>query len=355
MTTVPGEADTTQQRLDAARSAAAARKAAAASAGGRRGPMIAVLVIGVGLVAAPFIFQMLAFDNRAPKGGEMIDQFRPYMTNARITKFDGFMDLINRAEQSYKADLRPAVASAPKTPAQQSALNSVDDWARRWEVSNGIDADMSSILAKVRRNLENYAAVDHLPPVVLFPFFFLVPGLIIAVLARAALRRMRRGAGTGAVGKALVVMGVGLIAAPFIFQMIGGENRAFEGNGMINDFKPIMTTQRVTTVQNYFPVIGLAEGQLRNQLVPLAKAQSPNASSPVITQFGQTWPAISSEFAQFLGVMSDNLDNFAAVKALPPFALFPFFFILPGLLVAGLALAAGRRSGPGGAGEERRS
>ena len=113
MTTVPGEADTTQQRLDAARSAAAARKAAAASAGGRRGPMIAVLVIGVGLVAAPFIFQMLAFDNRAPKGGEMIDQFRPYMTNARITKFDGFMDLINRAEQSYKADLRPVVASAP--------------------------------------------------------------------------------------------------------------------------------------------------------------------------------------------------------------------------------------------------
>jgi hypothetical protein len=340
--TTSGVDTAAQQRLEEARSAVAARKAAVATAGGRQGLMVAVLVIGVGLLAAPFIFQMLALDNRAPRGGEMIDQFRPYMTDARITKFDGFMDLINRAEQSYRADLRPAVVAAPKSPAQQAALTSVDDWAKRWEGDSGIHADMGGILARVRRNLDNYAAVDHLPPFKLFPFFFILPGLIIAALARVALGRMRRGAATGGVGKALVVMGVGLIAAPFIFQMIGGENRAFEGNGMINDFKPIMTNQRVTAVQNYFPVIGLAEGQIRNELVPLANGQSPGAGSPVISEFSQTWPAISNEFAQFLGVMSDNLDNFAAVKALPPFALFPFFFILPGLLVAGLAMAAGR-------------
>jgi hypothetical protein len=138
-------------------------------------------------------------------------------------------------------------------------------------------------------------------------------------------------------------MGMGLIAAPFIFQMMGGENRAFEGNSMIDDFKPIMTNERVGAVQGYFPVIALAEGQIRNELLPLAKAQSPDATPPVIGQFSQQWPGISSEFAQFLGVMSDNLDNFAAVKALPPFALFPFFFIVPGLLVAGLTVAAGRR------------
>ena len=111
MTTTPS-ATTAEQRLQDARSAAVARKAAVAAKGGRRGPMVAVLAIGVGLLAAPFVFQMLALDNRAPRGGEMIDEFRPYMTDARITKFDGFMDLINRAEQSYKADLRPVVASA---------------------------------------------------------------------------------------------------------------------------------------------------------------------------------------------------------------------------------------------------
>jgi hypothetical protein len=333
---------TAQERLDAARAKVDASSKARAAAGGRRGLMVAVLVIGVGLLAAPFIFQMMAFDNRAPAGGEMIDQFRPYMTDARISKFDGFMDLINRAEQSYKADLRPVIQSAPKNAAQQSALNQVDDWSKKWEGDKGIFADMSVILRDVRANLDNYKAVDNLPPFWMFPFFFIMPGLIIALLARAALARMRRGAGTGVPGKALVVMGVGLIAAPFIFQMMGGENRAFQGADMINDFKPIMTAERVTSVQNYFPVIGLAEGQLRNQLVPLAKTQPNAPSTPVIDEFSKTWPEIGNEFAQFLGAMSDNLDNFAKVKALPPFSLFPFFFILPGLMVAGFALAAGR-------------
>ena len=333
-----------QRRLEEARTNVATQKKAVTAAAGRRGPMVAVLVIGIGLLAAPFIFQMLLFDNRAPKGGVMINEFRPYMTNARITKFDGFMDLINRAEQSFKTDLRPVVAAAPKNPAQQAALASVDDWTSKWEGQAGIHADMTGILRDVRRNLDNYKAVDNLPPFKLFPFFFIMPGLIIAGLARAALRRMRRGVGVGGVGKALVVMGVGLIAAPFIFQMMGGENRAFQGNSMIDDFKPIMTNARVTTVQNYFPVIGLAEGQIRNQLVPLAKATSPGAGSGVINEWSQQWPAISSEFAQFLGVMSDNLDNFAAVKALPPFALFPFFFILPGVLVIGLTLASRRQT-----------
>jgi hypothetical protein len=332
---------TTEQRLEAARAKVDARSKALAA--GRK-PMVAVLVIGLGLLAAPFIFQMMALDNRAPAGGEMIDQFRPYMSEARITKFDGFMDLINRAEQSYKSDLRPVVAGAQRNAAQQSALGQVDDWTTKWEGDKGIFADMGGMLRDIRANLDNFKAVDNLPPFWMFPFFFIMPGLIIALLARAALGGMRRGRGTGKAGKALVVMGVGLIAAPFIFQMMGGENRAFQGADMISDFKPIMTAERVTSVQNYFPVIGLAEGQLRNQLVPLTRSQANSASTPVIDEFSKTWPEIGNEFAQFLGAMSDNLDNFAKVKALPPFALFPFFFILPGLMVAGFALAAGRKS-----------
>jgi len=330
---------TTEQRLEAARAKVDARSKALAA--GRK-PMVAVLVIGLGLLAAPFIFQMMALDNRAPAGGEMIDQFRPYMSEARITKFDGFVDLINRAEQSYKSDLRPVVAGAQRNAAQQSALGQVDDWTTKWEGDKGIFADMGGMLRDIRANLDNFKAVDNLPPFWMFPFFFIMPGLIIALLARAALGGMRRGRGTGKAGKALVVMGVGLIAAPFIFQMMGGENRAFQGADMISDFKPIMTAERVTSVQNYFPVIGLAEGQLRNQLMPLARSQADAPSTPAIDEFSKAWPEIGNELAQFLGAMSDNLDNFAKVKALPPFSLFPFFFILPGLMVAGFALAAGR-------------
>lgn len=333
-------ADDTAARLAAAQSRAQAAAATRAASGARRGPLVGVLVIGVGLIAAPFIFQMLAFDNRAPKGGEMIDEFRPFMTSARLSKFDGFMDVIDKGEAEARAKLIPAVEAAPKNPAQENALRSVKDWSGRWPGEDGIFADMTNLLDDVRANVDNFAAVDALPPFPLFPFFFLMPGLIIAGLAYSALRKVRAGQSAGGVLTALIVMGVGLIAAPFIFQMAGGENRAFEGNGMINDFKPIMTTEKVTTIQNYFPIIGLAEGQMRNELVPLA--QRGGQSFPAIASFNQQWPAIGSEFAQFLGAMSDNVDNFAAVKALPPFALFPFFFILPGLLVAGLVISARR-------------
>lgn len=46
-----------------------------------------------------------------------------------------------------------------------------------------------------------------------------------------------------------------------------------------------------------------------------------------------------------IATMSDNVDNFQAVDALPSFALFPWFFAIPGALVAGLAGVALRRTG----------
>ena len=40
-------------------------------------PIIAALIVGIGMIVAPFVFQM--FD-RAPLGGDMIEDFEPYMT-----------------------------------------------------------------------------------------------------------------------------------------------------------------------------------------------------------------------------------------------------------------------------------
>jgi uncharacterized membrane protein len=47
--------------------------------------------------------------------------------------------------------------------------------------------------------------------------------------------------------------------------------------------------------------------------------------------------------------MSDNVTNYQAVASLPPFPLFPWFFVIPGVLVVGFALAAGTRRNVAGA------
>ena len=48
-----------------------------------------------------------------------------------------------------------------------------------------------------------------------------------------------------------------------------------------------------------------------------------------------------SKAAPMIGTMSDNVTNFEAVDALPDFPLFPWFFVIPGVLLVGLALVAG--------------
>jgi hypothetical protein len=155
----------------------------------RRRPLIAVLAIAVGVALAPAAFQMFS---RAPKGGDMVNEFRPFMTGARIGNFVGFLDVINAAETEARTGLRPSVASAAADPADRAALAAVDDWSARWRGGNsevGIHPDMTQMLQTMTANLDNFAAVDALPPFPLFPWFFVAPGLLIVGLTLAATPR----------------------------------------------------------------------------------------------------------------------------------------------------------------------
>jgi hypothetical protein len=275
----------------------------------RRGALVAALVIGLGLAAAPAAFGMFS---RAPSGGSMIEKFRPYMREPKIAEFRGELAVIGAA-----------AAEAP------SGTAAVDDWKRQWPV---IDADMGDMLTTMRKDIDEFRGVSALPPFVLFPWFFVVPGLLIAGLAGAALIADRRGRAWPRLRFALAVLGVGVIAAPAIFQMFG---RAPAGARMIDDFRSLMTTEKVTSVQQYFLVIGAAEGDLRTSVLP----RTDTAELPATARFVHDWPQTSHDMAPMIGTMSDNVDNFAGIDALPPFWLFPWFFVVPGLLVVLLALA----------------
>lgn len=267
--------------------------------------MAGALAVGAGLAAAPFAFSMFS---RAPGGGHMIDGFAPYMAPARVERFVAHLDEISAAT----AEAAGATAAG--------AHGAVGELVRQWPA---IDADMRSMLADVGANVDNYRAVAALPPFALFPWFFVAPGVAVVGLAAWALRRGSRRAEIG-----LIVVGLAIVAAPAVFQMF---SRAPAGAVMIDDFRPLMTPARVTTIQGYFLTIGAAEGELRNEVLP----QRP-AGLAAVRRFSQDWPAISADMAPMIGAMSDNLANFAGVAALPPFWLFPWFFVVPGALVAGL-------------------
>jgi hypothetical protein len=294
-----------------------------------RRPLAGVLAIGVGLAVAPLAFQM--FD-RAPGGGRMIEGFRPYMTQTSIERFQGHLAEISAAHQETSA----------LGAAAEGRYEAVAEFNRRWPT---IDGDMGSMLETMRSEIAHYDGVAALPPFRLFPFFFLVPGLLAAGLALWTVSGVRRGVPTTARHRTIVGLGLAVAAAPLIFGMF---TRAPGGARMIDEFRPMMTQSKVTTVQGYFLTIAAAEAQLRNDVVPKTAGAS---SLPRVRAFTADWPRISADMAPMIGTMADNLGNFEGVAALPPFWAFPWFFVAPGLLVAGLGALSHRRTrwaGPSG-------
>lgn len=287
-----------------------------------------ILVLGVGLALAPAAFQMFT---RAPEGGTMIEEFRPFMNVATITDFRGYLDEIGAARDETTTDLQPALGTPEEFAAEYpQAATFVEQW-------DGIDADMSDMLDTIDANRDEFDGVSSLPPFALFPWFFVIPGVLLAVLAGWSLWRGRRG--RRPLTAALVMLGVGLLLAPAVFQMF---TRAPGGGRMIDDFESLMTRERVTQIQGYFITIGSGEGQLRTAVVPAVVEQDGGSAAdyPATAQLSDDWPQLLAEMSDMVGAMADNLDNYAAVAALPPFPLFPWFFVVPGVAVIALALVA---------------
>ena len=306
-----------------------------AKTGPRRLPIIAALIVGLGMMLAPAGFQMFS---RAPLGGDMIDDFGPYMTTEQVELFRGYLVTVDGANAEAIALQADLVAAGVIAPDDDISLGAVSQLNEAWP---GINTDMTDLIDRMENNIGNYEAVAALPSFDLFPWFFLLPGLIIAVLSASILWAQRSGDQPRRRLWALLAVGIAVLLAPAMFQMF---TRAPQGRDMIDDFRPMMTRERVQNVQGYFITMGAAEGQLRTQAMQLAGEAGIDAEDlPALAEFSSQWPTIVVDFNPMVATMSDNVDNFAAVDALPPFDLFPWFFVVPGVLVAGLAGFALRR------------
>jgi len=304
--------------------------------GPRRWALIALIVLGVGLVAAPAVFQM--FD-RAPKGATMIRAFKPYMTDARLGGYAREIAQIQGGVHQADTGVARALTGAGGRSRFEATYPDVASFAAAWPA---IHADMSDLIDRIRAQVPNYQAIAALPKFTLFPWFFVIPGVLLAALAAAALLRP---AWWRTLRWALVALGIGLVLAPVAFQMF---DRAPKGRQMVDAFKTIETRRKVETIQGYFGTIAAGQGAIRLELVPalqrrgLTDAQIA-ARFPAVDTLDRRWIPILQDLTPMIGAMSDNVGNYDAVKALPSFSLFPWFFVLPGLIAIALALAAGPR------------
>jgi hypothetical protein len=303
----------------------------------RRWAVIALGVLGIALIAMPIAFQMF---ERAPKGARMIRDFRPYMTASRLDGYQTEMSQINAGvgEGGTKVVARLFAGTAAQRQARLAAsFPGFVEFEHQWA---GIYPDMSGMLRTIQRNLGNYRAVAALPSFTLFPWFFVIPGLILLGLLGFGLSFPGR---WRTIRWTLAALGVGLVLAPAVFQMF---SRAPKGGQMMSAFKTIETRARVERIQGYFGDMAVGQGAVALELIPALQrsglgAGQIDADYPSVTTFNQQWVHVLNDMTPMIGAMSDNVVNYQAVAALPPFPLFPWFFVLPGVLIFGFALGAG--------------
>ena len=64
--------------------------------------LVALIVLGAGVALAPVAFQM--FD-RAPKGGDMIDDFQPLMVEAKVRRIQGYFVVLGGGEGTVRSQI----------------------------------------------------------------------------------------------------------------------------------------------------------------------------------------------------------------------------------------------------------
>src|ERR1700722_2873736 len=188
--------------------------------------LFVLAAIGVALVIMPLAFGMFT---KAPKGAVMIAGFKPYMTTARLRGYQAELHQINAGVRQTDTSVAGYLdGGTPNRTALASRYPEFASFDQQWPA---IDSKMTGLMSEVQENLGNYEDVAALPSFTLFPWFFVIPGVLIGVCAIAALARPGRGRPLRWV---LVVLGLGLIAAPLIFQMF---QRAPAGGHMMTTFE----------------------------------------------------------------------------------------------------------------------
>ena len=194
----------------------------------RRLILIVLLLIGVGLIVAPLSMSMFS---RSSDGQKMVNNFRPIMqpanvettamyyddvftplrkvvplmTQQNMDRFNGYLQGIKGTE-SDAAKLVPALATAlhmtpaqvqqfigQQFPAMAKMLQSLPQMSKDFggllgvmsanvaifqQVPAGLD-HYKPLVTTMQRNTGTYASVDALPRMGLFPWFFIVPGILI--------------------------------------------------------------------------------------------------------------------------------------------------------------------------------
>jgi hypothetical protein len=139
----------------------------------------------------------------------------------------------------------------------------------------------------------------------------------------------------------VLVIGLALVIIPLAISL---PSKAAAGQRMLDNFRPIMQPGQVALTATYYDDVFTPLGKI----VPMFGQLPPSMQQGFgqMLQQAKVDPAVFSRvpaglahYKPLVTTMQGNVDNYASVDSLPSFRLFTWFFVIPGVLIALLALA----------------
>jgi hypothetical protein len=293
----------------------------------RRGPAVALLIVGVLLVFGPIVGGLFS---TVAAGQQLISSLAPHLDQDSLDRYDADLVVLGRGA----AALDDVYASVD---IPSGRFVGIDAYRKQADV---IDQRASGLLDRVRAAAPDYWATASIGGFDRIPFLLVGAGLAAsyagAVLVFGDLRRAR-----GAVALA-VVAAVAVGTYPWISNLADGTRA---GHRLIGSFEPVMSADQVRAQQLDFVALVHAVGEVDTGFRDVPKSKQAERDLAALIE---AWPQVSSDLADLVGSINDNLPNYDALvrlDAAPPgdasgFAALPSVLTVVGGLIAVLALAA---------------
>lgn len=276
-------------------------------------------MLGALLVLGPIVGGMFA---KVASGKQMIDEFAPHLDPDPLARYASDLAIIRNGAagiDAVYADQHVAAGAFPGLDLYRPKAAEIDERA-------------SSLLDRIEATEPDYRRVADIGGFDRVPFLIVVSGLV-ALYGGGVLLKGGRGRAPFAAG-VVIVAAIALGAYPFVSNLPRGTRA---GDRMLNQLEPVMTPGFVRELQNDFVLMVHAVGQLDTafRTVP----QTGEAATQIATLV-DAWPRVSSDLAELVGTLNDNVDNFNDMNALPGLNAMPWLLVGVGIFSAGCAIAA---------------
>lgn len=296
----------------------------------RRIAAVVTFIVGLGLLATTFGNNLFSV---GPAFEEMVDDFRPIMTDESIATARADLQLLAEAGTEITNDAIPALAQALQTdPAGFMALmgQQFPDVAVGLEQLPGIVTEFNGLIDTLDAQQENFDSADQIPtkdlPATTVPWGLLIVGLLGMALGVYMWLRPLPAAVIA------VALGVLIVAVGFLLTLPGKAGAADDLNDAL---EPIYTVATVEGAEGALIVVQDMGNEMQTAMLPFLGTQLGLQPAELQAFLGTSFPSMAAALESMpdalarFEVLSDtfraNLDNY---DTLNPVRFSPIVMIL---------------------------